>query len=106
MYITSTAWIKNDSKDNAVATATKAASPGNTQCLDGVIAGFTTNPAVPKLLTIKDGTTTIAEFYFLNSAYIPLHGVICGEGNAVSAEIEASGVAGNLGKVALIGHPR
>jgi hypothetical protein len=106
MYITSTAWIVNDSKDNAEAIAIKAASPGNTQCLDGVIASFQTNPSAPKLLTIKDGTTTIMEFYVTNSTYIPLHGVICGEGNAVSATLEASGTASNLGKVALIGHPR
>jgi len=106
MYITSTAWIESDSQDNATATATKDGNDLTTQCLDGVMASFTTNPSAPKLLTIKDGDTTIAEFYLTNSVSIPLYGVICTEGNAVSVELEASGTSGNLGKVSLIGHPR
>jgi hypothetical protein len=101
----SRAWIVTDSKDNATATATKAAAAtGNIYCLDMVAASFKTDPSVPVLLTVKDGNTVIFSYYVRNAVNIPLYGVMCTKGNAVSAVLAASGTGGNYGEVALVGH--
>jgi hypothetical protein len=100
----SRAWIVKDSKDNAAATALKAASTGNIYCLDMVAASFKTNPSTPVLLQVKDGDTVIFSYYVRNDVSIPLYGVMCTLGNAVSAILAASGAGGNYGEVALVGH--
>ena len=93
-------WVKVDSQDNAIATASKAAATGKTHIITGVFAGFSS--AVTKLLQIKDGNTVIAEHYIVNTGYIPLN-IRATDGNAVSATLEASGTAGQTGKVNLTG---
>lgn len=101
----SSGWIVSDSATNNTATAERDGAPGITHCLDAVIASFKTNPAAPVLLQVKDGNEVILKYYVRSDVYIPLHGVLCKMGNAASAVLGAGG-EGNVGEVALIGHPR
>ena len=95
-------WAARDSKDNALATASQAGEADKKHYITGVAAGY--SAAKVGLLQIKDGATVIFEHY-VNTAFdlsfpAPLKGT---SGNAVSAELAASGAAGNIGKVNLIG---
>jgi len=95
-------WIVKANADNAAATATKAASPGQAHYITAVAAGF--SAAATKLLQVKDGDTVIFEapintagtFHFPS----PIRGTT---GNAVSAVLAASGTAGTIGYVNLVG---
>lgn len=93
-------WVATDSKDNAIATATKAAATGKTHIITGAFASFSATKS--GLLQVKDGNTVIAEQYIYDSGYIPLN-VKATAGNAVSAVLTASGTATTLGKVNLTG---
>jgi len=93
-------WVATDSKDNALATASKAAATDKTHVLTGVFASF--SAAITKLLQIKDGSTVIAEHYIVNAEFIPLN-IKGTAGNAVSAELAASGTGGTIGKVNITG---
>lgn len=95
-------WVAKDSKDNALATATKAAVSGSSHYITNIVADF--SATATKTLQIKDGTTVIAEFSVVDSAVINLGAAIkITKGNAVSAELAASGAGGTVGKVNLIG---
>lgn len=95
-------WKAADSKDNAEATASKAAETGKTHYVTHVSASF--SAAAAKLLQIKDDTTVIYEHYIVDSAAVifptPLK---ITAGKAVSAVLAPSGTAGTIGKVNLVG---
>lgn len=94
-------WVESDSQDNALATATKAAETSKTHVITGVYASY--SAAVTGLLQIKDDTTVIFEQYVVNATEIPLN-ITATQGNAVSAELAASGTLGQIGKVNLTGY--
>lgn len=98
-----TAWVVKDSKDNAPATAAKAAdSAGRSHHVTGVYASY--SAAKTGLLQIKVDTAVVFEHYVVNSEAINFEIPIqCAPGKAVSAELAASGTAGNIGKVNLVG---
>jgi hypothetical protein len=94
-------WTAKDSQDNALATAAKAAVAGKRHCINTVIASF--SAAAIKLLQVKEGTTVILEQYVHNAEVIQLD-YLGATGNALSAELAASGTGGVLGKVAIVGY--
>lgn len=96
-------WIARASADNATATATQAAESGRQHIVYGVTAGFS-GAASNKLLVIKDGTTVVFRAYVTNQLAIQFpRGIAITPGNACSAELAASGGAGNFGEVDLHG---
>ncbi|CAM4098124.1 hypothetical protein L1N85_10695 [Paenibacillus alkaliterrae] len=96
------AWRASGSADNALATATKAAVTGKRHYITGVSASF--GAAAIKLLQIKDGAAVIWEDYVHNGFQIVFSQPLAiTSGNAVSAELAASGTAAVLGKVNLTG---
>jgi hypothetical protein len=98
-----TAWAVKDSKDNALATTNKVADEvGRSHHITGVYASY--SAAKTGLLQIKVGTTVIFEHYVVNSLAINFTLPIqCAPGQPVSAELAASGTAGQIGKVNLVG---
>lgn len=96
-------WIEKGSADNATATATKAAAAGKRHYITSVSGSFTA-AAAGKVLTLKDGTTVLGEWavhnQFDQAFPLPIRATL---GNAVSAELAASGTAGVLGKVTITG---
>ncbi len=95
-------WIANASADNAATTATKAAAAGKTHYITSVSASFSLTKNA--LLQIKDGATVIFEHEVYDQSVIHFPTPIKGtSGNAVSAVLAASGTAGTLGKVNLVG---
>lgn len=95
-------WTVTGSADNAVATATRAAVSGKKHYITGVTASF--SGTATKLLQVKDGTTVIWEDYVVNGYQMKFPQPIeATSGNAVSAELAASGTAGIIGKVNLTG---
>lgn len=99
-----TAWVVTDSKDNALAAAVKAAdSAGRSHHITGVYASY--SAAKTGLLQVKVGSTVVFEHYVVNSEAINFEIPIqCAPGQAVIAELAASGTAGQLGKVNLTGY--
>lgn len=98
-----TAWVVSASQDNALATAAKAAdSAGRSHHITGVYASYSTTKT--GLLQIKVGASVVFEIYVVNSLAINFEIPIqCAPGQAVSAELAASGTAGQIGKVNLTG---
>lgn len=95
-------WVVKANADNAAATATKAASIGQTYYVTGVAAGF--SAAATKLLQILDGATVIFECPVVNAGVITFPSPLkATQGNAVSAVLAASGTSGNVGYVNLTG---
>jgi hypothetical protein len=95
-------WVEKASADNALAVASKAAVSGKSHYIGAIFASYSGSKV--GLLQIKDGATVIAEYYVNNAGVIPLDVPIkVTEGNAVSAELAASGTAAVLGKVNLVG---
>jgi hypothetical protein len=95
-------WVEDASADNATATATKAAVSTKQHIIFGVTASF--SAAATKLLTVKDGNTTIMERTIYSAADLTFpRGIAATKGNAVSAILTASGSGGVIGYVALHG---
>ncbi len=96
-------WSEIDSKDNAIATATRAADASKSHIVFAVSASFSaTKSAI--LLQIKDATTVIWEDYVYDSQPFTFpRGLKIAEGNACSAVLAASGTGAVLGKVNLHG---
>lgn len=96
-------WNESDSKDNTIATATRAAVASKSHIVFAVSASFSaTTSAV--LLQIKDDTTVIWEDYVYDSQpFLFPRGLKIAEGNACSAVLAASGTPAVLGKVNLHG---
>lgn len=100
---TTSEWIVTDSKDNATATATKAANANQTHYITGVYYSF--SAAVSgKLGTIKKDTTVLGNFYVYNQLAAPFpFPVAVPKGSAATAELAASGAGGTLGAVVMTG---
>ena len=97
-------WVAKDSKDDAAATATKAAVVGSQHVVYGVDASFSLAVS-DKLLQIKDGTTVVWEGYLTDrDKWTFPTGIAMTVGNACSAVLAASGTGGTLGKVNLHGN--
>lgn len=95
-------WVARDSKDNALATATKAAVAGSSHYITNIFASY--SATATGLLQLKDESTVIAEFSVVDSAVVNLGAPIkITKGNAVSAELAASGSGGTVSKVNLVG---
>jgi hypothetical protein len=99
-------WTENASADNALATATHAAEAGKRHYIIGVTGGYSVANA-GKTLVVKDGAATVLTLRIHDTGGVmfpkPLRGTA---GNAVSAELLASGTAGQIGNVALLGYTR
>lgn len=95
-------WTENDSQDNALATATRAAETHSRHVIMFAVVSYGT-ASTSGLLQVKQGSTVVAEHYIHGADVIPLE--LYGDVNqAVSAELAASGTGGVLGKVALVGY--
>lgn len=98
-------WTVSASADNALATASKAAEAAKRHYITAVGGSFSN--AVTRLLQIKKGTDVIWEQYVVNSFSHEFARPIQGDVNElVSAELAASGTAGQLGKVNITGYTR
>jgi len=99
-------WTGDAQADNALATATKAAQVDKTHYLCAVIAGYS-NANAGKLVTVKDGATIVLRARIHNSLELVFANPLrITRGNAVSAELDASGTAGQNGNVAILGFTR
>ena len=86
-------WVATDSKDNATATATKAAETGRHHMVYSVDASFSATAI--QLLQIKDGTTVIWEGHVHDSREVQFPaGISISLGAAASAVLAASGTGG------------
>lgn len=98
-------FVVTASADNATAIASRAAEVGKSHYIAGVYASY--GAAKTGLLQIKDGAAVVFEQYVYDKEVIvftrPVKATL---GNAVSAELAASGTAGVLGKVNLSGYTR
>lgn len=96
-----TDWAAVATAANALATATRAAEPGNSHRITGVLASFSGSSVA--LLTVKNGAAIIAQHYVTNQSIITLPAPLKASiGNAVSAELAAGGVS-ITGTVTLLG---
>jgi hypothetical protein len=97
-------WLAFAKADNAVASASKAGEAGKSHYITSVFASYTASLTSKGTLSIKDGITVIAEVDLESSRDVTFgKPVKITEGNAVSAELSASGTAGTIGKVNLTG---
>ncbi len=95
-------FIAKDSQDNALATATVAASTVRRHYITDIVASY--SAAKTGLLQIKLGATVVFEHYFSDTYSVHLETAIVGNVNeAVSAELAASGTGGVVGKVNILG---
>lgn len=91
--------------DNAVVSVTQAGSAGAAHFITSIQAGFI--PVATKYLTIRDGTTVIAQIPVVSAAHIVYSTPIkITTGNAVSIEIEPSGAGGTKGFLFVTGYTR
>jgi hypothetical protein len=96
-------FIAYDTKDNATATATQAASTGHTHYVTAILAGFS-DGTTKKNLTITFGTTAQFIMPVVGSLVVPLPTPMpVTAGALVSAALAASGTGGVTGYVALLG---
>lgn len=98
-------WTQLASQDNALAVATRAAEQGARHAITRILASY--SAAKVGLLQIKVAGVVVDEFYVNNCAVIDFtNGYRGGSNQAVSAELQASGVGGVLGKVSIGGYTR
>lgn len=99
--------VESSDADNALATATVGAVLGIRHFILGVAADYSTvQAAAIKLIQIKFGTTVVLNIrfnsatdpWFMRKLPVPIHGDY---NQAVSAELQASGTGGQLGRVKL-----
>lgn len=102
--IPETAWHATDRKDNALATASKAAESNVKQVITAIYAGF--SAAATKTLVIKEGATIKITLDVVNSLSLEGLELEFTDGAAVSAELTASGTIGVYGSVILNGYTR
>ncbi len=88
--------------DNAAATATFAADTDKSYVIEKIIAGF--SGSATKVLTIKEGSTTIGYIVVENAGGVYDVNIVGNKGEALSAELAASGSPGVSGYVTLIGY--
>lgn len=97
-----TTWYATDRKDNALATATKAADTNQSQVLYAVYAAY--SDLYSGTLTIKEGAVTRAVLDVQNTLHLTNLHIEFGAGQAISAELSASGGAGVFGSILLHGY--
>lgn len=96
-------WVETGSADNATATATRVAYTKGYHHITKIIASYSTS-SPSGLLVVKKGADTIMEYYVHGSREINFDNPIRGDFNeSVSVELAASGGAGVVGKVVLVG---
>lgn len=97
--------LAKDSQDNAIATAAASADTnGGRYHITGIDASYSVS-ATSGLLQLKDDTTVIWEGYVHGSLNISFSSSLIGTANkSFSAVLAASGTAGQIGKVNLIGY--
>jgi len=99
-------WVEDASADNALATATKAGEAKKRHYIVGITGGYSA-AAAGKTLIIKDGGVAFLTLRIHDTGGAmftkPIRLTV---GNAVSAELQASGTAGVIGDVALLGYTR
>jgi hypothetical protein len=96
--------VQSGAVDNATATATAVAVTGVRHFVSGIDADYIDATVTSyKTITLKFGTTTIfvwrwdfAKGPFIRNLPVPVHGDY---NQAVSVELEASGVGGKTGRV-------
>ena len=99
------------SQDNVLCIASKVAAAGKTHVITKILISYKTALTAAGLVQIKDGTSIIGEYQLFNNDKIDLtngipdiSGMPGTTGNTISVELAASGTAGNLGKITLIGY--
>lgn len=96
-------WTLTATADNAAATVTKAGEAGKSHYITGIAASF--SAAAVKLLTLKDGATVIGNWFVHNTLALTFPKPIrITAGNAVELSLAASGAAGTVGAVVLMGY--
>lgn len=95
-------WVENATADDAVATASRAAESGKTHYITAIIASYSATSEGQ--VNVKDGGSSIFTVDCYDDLIIPLKPLRITPGNAVSAELDASGGAGNVGTITLIGY--
>ena len=94
-------FTKSDRQNNAKATAAMSASANVAHRITTLYCAF--SGAATKTVVIKDGSTAIHTFDVVNSCLLTGLDIAGTAGNAVSAELAASGSAGVYGSVCIAG---
>lgn len=96
-------WTETTTADNAAATATHAAETGKAHFVTSIHASF--SATVAKLLTLKDGTTVIGNFYIYDSGGVTFDSPVrITDATLVELSLAASGTGGNVGAVTMSGY--
>lgn len=96
-------WTENATGDNTAATATRAAESGKTHYVTAILASY--SAAAGGQVNVKDGASSIFTIDCHDQLVVTLvKPLAITAGNAVSAELAASGGSGNIGTVTLIGY--
>ena|SRR5207248_11725867 len=96
--------VQSAAADNAIATASKAATANARHFVSGIAADYSVAVALIKTVTLKLGGVAkliyrwdFSKGPFLHNFPVPIHGDY---NAAVSVELEASGTGGTTGRVA------
>lgn len=93
--------------DNALATATKAATAAVRHFITGFVADYSAAVGGIRTITVKRGTTTLLTYrhdFSQGPAVVTLPSPVHGKVNeAVSAELAGSGTLGTTGRIHLLG---
>lgn len=97
-------WSITVTADNAAATVQRAAEAGKQHCIVSISGSFSTAQAAAKLMTLKDGATTIGNFHVFNNRDVVFTKPIrLTAGNLAELSLPASGTGGQIGAVTLTG---
>lgn len=102
--IPESSWFATERKDNAKATATKAADANQKQVITAIHAAYSNTKTAT--LIIKESTTAVMTLDVVNSLSMDNLELEFAEGASVSAELAASGTAGVFGSVLLNGYTK
>lgn len=96
-------WSITTTADNAAATVTRPAEPGRTHYITSISGSFSAAVA-GKLMTLKDGTTVIGNYFVHNQRDVSLMEPIRLSPNSLAElSLAASGTATQLGAVTMTG---
>lgn len=98
------AWYATDRKDNALATATKAADTNAKQVITHIHAAY--GNLINGTVVIKEGVTTKATLDVQGTLTLSGLEMEFASGAAVSAELSASGTVGTYGSILLHGYTK
>ena len=97
-----TPWILTATADNTDITLTKSGVSGASHYIVAIYASY--SGSATKLMILKDGTNVIGNFHVINSRNIePKKPIKITPGNDVSVVLPASGTAGVIGALTVIG---